>query len=313
MESDIIRPTRRQILLIKDPSVNITDELVAKYWANKYPFYPEHFEQIANSSVEASNEAWWLAQQDNTLEWDRPTDEGEESFYLGKLFEEKEDSNIVTVKSFNPNNTLNTPFSNKGSVRHFSTSRRLSKEYTEPKDNSVPYSKDVVEFLRDNKLKPVYVYENLGDTLIQKKVLKDTKDLAGVYLILNKLNLSCYVGSASTGKFYTRFRRHLFNFQGSKVVKAAVKKNKISNFAFIVLDFFTEKVTKENNKQLLDMEDYYLKTLLPDYNILTEAGNSYGYKHSEITRIKMVQNYSPERRLWIGNLNKNKPLSNEHK
>jgi group I intron endonuclease len=151
--------------------------------------------------------------------------------------------------------------------------------------------------LGKNNIEPVYVYENLGDKSIQSKVLNDTRNLAGVYLILNKCNLSCYVGSASTGKFNSRFRRHLFNFQGSKIVKAAVKKYKIDNFAFIILDIFTEIVNKENNKQLLDMEDYYIKSLLPDYNIVTEAGNTFGYKHSEMTRLKMVENYSPERRL----------------
>jgi group I intron endonuclease len=151
--------------------------------------------------------------------------------------------------------------------------------------------------LKINDIKPVYVYENLGDKYIQSKVLNDTKNLAGVYLILNKFNLSCYVGSASTGKFNSRFRRHLFTFNGSKVVKAAVKKYKIDNFAFIILNIFTEEVNKENNRQLLDMEDYYIKSLLPDYNIVTEAGNTFGYKHSEITRLKMIQSYSPERRL----------------
>jgi group I intron endonuclease len=151
--------------------------------------------------------------------------------------------------------------------------------------------------LKINDIKPVYVYENLGDKYIQSKVLNDTKNLAGVYLILNKFNLSCYVGSASTGKFNYRFRRHLFTFNGSKVVKAAVKKYKIDNFAFIILNIFTEEVNKENNRQLLDMEDYYIKSLLPDYNIVTEAGNTFGYKHSEITRLKMIQSYSPERRL----------------
>jgi len=195
------------------------------------------------------------------------------------------------------NTTPNTPF-NKGGVRHFSTfTRLLNIESKEPNNSSTAYSKDVIEFLEINNLEPVYVYDNLGDKSIQSKVLNDTRSLAGVYLILNKFNLSCYVGSASTGKFNSRFRRHLFNFQGSKVVKAAVKKYKIDNFAFIILDIFTEIVDKENNKQLLDMEDYYIKSLLPDYNIVTEAGNTFGYKHSEMTRLKMVQNYSPERRL----------------
>ena len=125
-------------------------------------------------------------------------------------------------------------------------------------------------------------------------MLNETRYIVGVYLILNKINLSCYVGSCSTNKFNARFRKHLFNFTGSKIVKAAVKKYKIDNFAFIILHVFPKVVTKENNKELLDLEDYYLKSLLPDYNIVTEAGNTFGYKHSEIIKIKTVENYSSE-------------------
>ena len=63
------------------------------------------------------------------------------------------------------------------------------------------------------------------------------------------------------------------------------------------------------NKKLIDLEDFYLKSLLPNYNILTEAGSSFGYKHTELDRIKMKANYSDERRAQIGNLNKGKKLS----
>jgi group I intron endonuclease len=51
--------------------------------------------------------------------------------------------------------------------------------------------------------------------------------------------------------------------------------------------------------------------LLPNYNILTEAGSTFGYKNTEIDRLKMKANYSLERRLRIGNLNKEKNLSKE--
>ena len=83
--------------------------------------------------------------------------------------------------------------------------------------------------------------------------MNETRDFSGVYLILNKITLDYYVGSASTGKFNSRFSNHLFNFNGSKVVKNAVKKYGISSFAFIILELFPEVVTKENNKKLLDL------------------------------------------------------------
>ena len=96
-----------------------------------------------------------------------------------------------------------------------------------------------------------------------------------------------------------------------KILKLAVKKYELKNFAFIILDLYPNIVTKENNKELMDLEDKYLKLLLPNYNILTEAGSSFGYKHTEVDRKKMKDIYSDERRERIGNLNKGKNFSPE--
>lgn len=171
------------------------------------------------------------------------------------------------------------------------------------------HSQELTIFLKEKNLNPVFIYDNLSDTTVKTRVLNETRNLSGIYLILNKVTLDFYIGSACTSKFYARFSNHLFNFNGSKIVKNAVKKYKISSFAFIVLELFPEIVNKENNKKLLDLEDFYLKSLLPNYNILTEAGSSFGYKHTEITRLKMKADYSEQRRTAIGNLNKGKVLS----
>jgi group I intron endonuclease len=183
--------------------------------------------------------------------------------------------------------------------------RRFFSETLPRKKNS----DELREFIIEKNLNPVFIYENLSDSTVKSSVLKDTKGLSGIYLILNKVTLDYYVGSASTGRFHARFSNHLFKFSGSKVVKNAVKKYGLSCFAFMVLELFPEIVTKENNKKLLDLEDFYLKSLLPNYNILTEAGSSFGYKHTEITRLNMKANYSEERRMAIGNLNKGKTFS----
>lgn len=167
------------------------------------------------------------------------------------------------------------------------------------------------KFLEKIERKPVYLYENLHLDETRKAILNNTKNLSGVYLIFNKITGDYYVGSASTNRFYARFSNHLLYFKGSKILKHAVKKYNLSNFAFLILELFPEIVNKENNKKLLDMEDFYLKYLLPNYNILTEAGSSFGYKHTELSRIKMKINYSIERREQIGKLNKNKKLSVE--
>lgn len=174
-----------------------------------------------------------------------------------------------------------------------------------------PALKILSEFIKEKNLNPVFAYENLGNNEIRKEILKETRNLSGIYLILNKVTLDYYIGSASTDRFFRRFSAHLINFTGSKLLKNAVRKYGISEFAFLVLELFPEKVNEQNNKKLLDLEDFYLKTMLPNYNILTEAGSSFGYKHSEITRIKMKSNYSEQRRMQIGNLNRYKTLSIE--
>lgn len=172
-------------------------------------------------------------------------------------------------------------------------------------------SEELKNFIREKNLTPVFIYENLVSDVIKKRIQEETKSLSGVYLILNKITKDYYIGSASNGRFYARFSNHLVNYHGSKILKNAVKKYGLSSFAFIILELFPEKINKDNNKELLDLEDFYLKSLLPNYNILTEAGSSFGYKHTEISRIKMKTNYSEKRRQTIGNLNKGKKLSCE--
>lgn len=168
-------------------------------------------------------------------------------------------------------------------------------------------------FLYDKSLKPVIYYENLHLEETKRKIKSYSKGKSGIYLILNKITLDFYIGSASTNKLYSRYEKHLIGLSGSKVVKLAVKNYKLQNFSFIILEEFPEIVTKENNKNLLDLEDFYIKSLLPNYNILTEAGNTFGYKHTEVDRIKMKAVYSEKRRLQIGNLKRGKLLSDETK
>jgi group I intron endonuclease len=163
--------------------------------------------------------------------------------------------------------------------------------------------------IKELQLNPVYAFENLNLETTKQGILKSTLGLSGIYMIINKTTGDYYIGSAATDRFYARFSNHLIYFRGSKVVKAAVKKYGLHNFAFLILELYPNIVTKENNKELLDLEDKYLKSLLPNYNILTEAGSSFGYKHTEIDRIKMKEIYSDERRERIGSLNKGKKLS----
>jgi len=174
----------------------------------------------------------------------------------------------------------------------------------ESKEASSFASARVLDFLKEKKLKYVYLYENLQLESIRKNILSETKGLSGIYMVLNKVTMDYYIGSASTNRIYSRFSNHLVYLKGSKVIKNAVRKYKLPCFAFIVLEIYPKLVNKENNRELLDLEDFYLKSLIPNYNILTEAGNCFGYKHTELDRIKMRAIYSQERRERIGSLNR---------
>ena len=46
------------------------------------------------------------------------------------------------------------------------------------------------------------------------------------------------------------------------MLKNAIRKYDISNFTFLILELFSKVVNKENNKELLDIEDKYLKSII---------------------------------------------------
>ena len=199
--------------------------------------------------------------------------------------------NIMNSNRLLLNNTFKRRYTTKSSAENISETLNIS--------------------IKELGVNPIYVYENLNLEDTRKKISNDLKGLSGIYLIFNKITKDYYIGSAATNRFFSRFSNHLIYFRGSKIVKLAVKKYKLENFSFIVLELYPNIVTKENNKDLIDLEDNYLKILLPNYNILTEAGSSFGYKHTEMDRKKMKDIYSDARREMIGSLNRGKNLSKE--
>lgn len=221
--------------------------------------------------------------------------------YLKYILEYYRKNNIIK----NSTNLINYKFKNKSylpliNIREYSTVR--------PENDK---SERLDSIIKEIGINPIFIYENLDKEGIRKQVLNDTRGLSGIYMILNKVTKDYYIGSASTNRLYARFCNHLIYFRGSKIVKLAVKKYELHNFAFMVLELYPDIVNRENNRELLDLEDKYLKLLLPNYNILTEAGSSFGYKHTEVDRKKMSDLYSEARKEIIGSLNRGKKFSPE--
>jgi len=215
-------------------------------------------------------------------------------------------------KWFNISNKGSVNYNKGENVRNFKVnSKRLFNKSivkrgysTSSPSNSLEMSERLETIIKELGLNLVYCYENLNVEATRKQILNDTRGLSGIYMIINKTTKDYYIGSASTGRFYARFCNHIIYFRGSKIVKLAIKKYDLKNFAFVVLELYPNIVTKDNNNELINLEDKYLKLFVPNYNILTEAGSSFGYKHTEIDRQKMKDIYSDARREQIGNLNK---------
>ena len=154
-------------------------------------------------------------------------------------------------------------------------------------------------------------FVNLNDLRVQESIKQLCAGRSGVYKITNLLNNKCYVGSAVSktkkdNRLYVRFRNHFFNSAEAFVIREAILKYGVDNFSFEILEFTDLNSTR-------DRETHYIQTLTPEYNVLKFADSSLGFKHSEETKRKMKEIYSDERRQRIGNLNKGREFSEEHR
>lgn len=158
-------------------------------------------------------------------------------------------------------------------------------------------------------------WDNLDNHDTRLLINKSLKNKSGIYIIINKITLNTYVGSASTNRFYTRFSNHFYHKNnGSKLVKKAINKYGLNNFIFGILEYYPNNIDKQfhinkiNNKELLALETSYISLIMPKYNILTEAGNSFGYKHTEENMapfggpIKMKLSFTEERKQLLKKL-----------
>ncbi len=167
------------------------------------------------------------------------------------------------------------------------------------------------------KFKYIKVYNNLHLIETQLKICNENRHKSGVYLIYNNINNKFYIGSAITNRINTRFRNHCIHGTGSSLLKKSIDKYGLENFSFYILEYYPGFIHKENLKknhlELIKLEGNYINVLNPEYNILISTNYSLGYKHNKETIEKMRMNYSEERKMRIGDLNRNKSLSNETK
>lgn len=150
-------------------------------------------------------------------------------------------------------------------------------------------------------------WDNLDIKSVQENIKLEVQNKSGIYIIINKISKNFYIGSAHPNRLYNRFRSHLFNFSGSKIIKRSVNKYGLNNFIYGIFEYIDiQPIIQNHTKNLFILETSYISLLSPQYNILTEAGSSLGYKHSEETINKMKSLFTDERRELLRQLQINR-------
>ena len=137
---------------------------------------------------------------------------------------------------------------------------------------------------------PVMVYSNVDTDKLQ--ILKDNKGKAGVYLFMHNESGKKYVGSS---RDLSRRLRNYFNINHVQRVKSmyicrALLAHGYSSFSVSILNYvdITNLSTYEAKTKILQYEQFFIDTLLPEFNIASTAGSLLGFKHSEETIAKMI-------------------------
>lgn len=137
-----------------------------------------------------------------------------------------------------------------------------------------------------------YFFEPLNQ---RTEILKTLKGHSGIYCWFNKVNGKFYIGSATNlnNRINDYFQDYYLKAKKDLVIVRALSSYGYENFALLILD-----ITDINN--VLIREQFYLDELQPEYNILSKAGYSAGYKHTpeviEKLKKKIVRSHTLETR-----------------
>lgn len=136
---------------------------------------------------------------------------------------------------------------------------------------------------RESSVIPVVTYT---DAFLDKSViLKGSKNKAGIYRWVNKVNGNTYIGSsvnlARRLRVYYDFSYLSVRIKSSKsLIYSAILKHGYSNFQLEILEY----CTKEN---AISREQYFIDLCKPEYNLNPVAGSRLGSTYSEESRLKM--------------------------
>lgn len=142
-----------------------------------------------------------------------------------------------------------------------------------------------------SKFEPLITYNN---SLLNKfNILTDNKGKSAIYRWVHKKSGKSYVGS-SVNLYYRLLNYYNTNYLNKRIlisnsrIYRALLSHGYENFNLEILEYCDKKI-------IIEREQYYIDLYKPEYNILTRAGSSLGFKHSPETLLKFKnRKLSPE-------------------
>ena len=139
-----------------------------------------------------------------------------------------------------------------------------------------------------DRIKPVEVleiYENFYNdrkVLYKKYKMDSSYRTPKIYVIINKLNGKCYVGSTRSlrHRVIAYFNLALLATQKSRPISSAILKYGLVNFAFVIIEN-----VDTNMYNIEERETYWIKRLKPEYNATKEAARNIGASHTDATKL----------------------------
>lgn len=163
--------------------------------------------------------------------------------------------------------------------------------FSEPHFEAVSYS----------TLTLIKVYENAERD--KNVIFSDNKGKTGIYMWTHLESGKIYIGSAADlskrlKKYYSPFDLKRAN---NRICNALICHTH-SAFSLSILEYIdiSNLYKKEARVLILSREQFFLDTLLPDYNILKVAGSSLGHTHSTSSKALMSEAQSGENNNFYG-------------
>ena len=127
--------------------------------------------------------------------------------------------------------------------------------------------------------RPVRIY--LSPDKEKSKIINENKGKSGIYRWVHKNTGKSYIGSST--KLDVRFRTYYAKSHLSNIKRAkSIICNSLFKYGYAAFRLEILEYCPKNN--LIEREQFYLDSFMPEYNILKTAGSLLGFKHMEYSK-----------------------------